>query len=147
MKKALRRTRKIKHCILCGRFTGGSICKDGLCKPLRGVRDLIPVVSPALPFIEPVLKKLAAQEHSKKHNTLDHQVGGDHYQKMGVQPWEIVEKNKLDFFEGSAVAYILRWKEKGGLTDLKKVIHYMEHMIALAESGHYGKQFKKEDAS
>lgn len=65
------------------------------------------------------------------------QIDGDHYTKMGIQPWEIIEKNKLDYFEGAALKYLLRWRTKDGVVDLDKVIHYCEHMKALAAKGHY----------
>jgi hypothetical protein len=58
----------------------------------------------------------------------DHQVGGDHYQKS-IQPWDIISEWKLDFWEGNIVKYILRWKDKDGVKDLKKAKHYIEYLI------------------
>ena len=76
--------------------------------------------------------------HNKETSTLEKQVGGDHYKKMKYQPWEIISGNGYDFFEGNALAYIMRWKEKNGCEDLDKAIHYLEHMKELAKQGHYG---------
>jgi hypothetical protein len=59
----------------------------------------------------------------------DTQVGGTHYVKLEIQPWEIIEANGLDFWEGNALKYLLRWKEKNGVEDLKKAIHYIEYLI------------------
>lgn len=70
--------------------------------------------------------------------TLDKQIDGSHYQDMGIQPWEIIEKNHLDYFEGAALKYLLRWKQKDGIIDLDKIIHYIERIKELAEVGHYG---------
>ncbi len=75
-------------------------------------------------------------------STLNRQVDGAHYAKMGIQPWEIIERNGLDFWEGSTLAYLLRWKEKDGVIDLDKAIHYLERIKELALKGHYGDQFK-----
>ncbi len=75
-------------------------------------------------------------------STLSRQVDGAHYEKMGIQPWEIIAKNGLDFWEGSALAYLLRWKTKDGLIDLDKAIHYIDRIKELAKQGYYGDSFK-----
>jgi hypothetical protein len=58
----------------------------------------------------------------------DKQVAGTHYQKA-IQPWDIISEWKLDFWEGNVVKYILRWKDKDGVQDLKKAKHYLEYLI------------------
>jgi len=60
---------------------------------------------------------------------LDTQVGGSHYKEFGIQPWEYISANKLGFGEGCIVKYISRWREKGGIEDLKKIQHYCQLMI------------------
>jgi len=52
-----------------------------------------------------------------------------HYRKMPVEPWDFIQQNKLDFFEGNVVKYICRWKNKGGVDDLHKAITYIEKII------------------
>lgn len=59
----------------------------------------------------------------------EYQYGGDHYHIKPIQPWDYVAANNLGFFEGNAVKYLTRWKEKGGILDLKKAIHYIEKLI------------------
>lgn len=59
------------------------------------------------------------------------QVGGDHYLSQAIQPWDIIVANKLNFFEGNALKYLLRWKHKGGVEDLMKAKHYIEKLIDL----------------
>lgn len=56
------------------------------------------------------------------------QVGGTHYQKQ-IQPWDIIHEWKLDYWRGNVVKYVLRCKEKNGIEDLKKAIHYLEYAI------------------
>lgn len=80
-----------------------------------------------------------------KSNTLDRQVDGTHYKDMELQPWTIIKANKLDYWEGAALKYLLRWKEKDGITDLDKIIHYVEHIKQLALEGHYGDEFMSLD--
>lgn len=62
---------------------------------------------------------------------LDHQVGGKHYKEMKIQPVEYIHANELPFIEGNIVKYITRWRSKGGIDDLRKVIHYAELLIKL----------------
>jgi hypothetical protein len=57
------------------------------------------------------------------------QVGGDHYKDMAIQPAEYIMKNGLGWAEGCAVAYISRWRQKGGVQDLRKAIHTLELLI------------------
>lgn len=57
-------------------------------------------------------------------NPLDVQEGGSHYKDRGIQPVEYTEANKLNFQQGNVVKYITRHKEKNGVEDLGKVVHY-----------------------
>ena len=63
----------------------------------------------------------------------DIQVGGDHYKKMPIQPLEFIAKNDLDFFQGNVIKYVLRYKDKNGVEDLRKAIHFIEMMIEMME--------------
>lgn len=74
-------------------------------------------------------------------DTLKTQVDGSHYKGLGIQPWEIITANNLDFYEGTILSYLLRWRNKDGIVDLEKSIHYLQHMIELAKQGHYGTQW------
>ena len=56
----------------------------------------------------------------------DRQIGGDHYKDMTIQPFEFISKNELTFFQGNVVKYVCRYKQKNGIQDLEKIIHYCE---------------------
>jgi hypothetical protein len=62
---------------------------------------------------------------------VDVQVGGDHYRKLPIQPMEYIQKNKLNFCEGSIVKYATRWRDKGGLQDLLKIKHCVDLLIEI----------------
>lgn len=66
-------------------------------------------------------------------SALQTQVGGDHYKTKGIQPIEFIYSNNLGFCEGNVVKYVTRWREKNGLSDLRKAIHYLELLIELEE--------------
>ena len=57
------------------------------------------------------------------------QVGGNHYKKYKIQPVEFIVKNNIGFVEGNIIKYVLRFKEKGGVSDLEKAKHYIELLI------------------
>lgn len=63
------------------------------------------------------------------------QIGGQHYKKCPIQPWDYVLANGLDYFQGSIVKYITRWRDKGGVEDLKKAKHFLDKYIEEMENG------------
>jgi len=71
--------------------------------------------------------------HLTTANAVQH--GGTHYKDKRIQPWDFIHANGLGFFEGNAIKYLSRWKEKGGVSDLKKAIHYIEKLIEIEELG------------
>lgn len=68
-------------------------------------------------------------ESTKGTSVLSKQHGGNHYKTKCIQPWEYIEANSLDFFEGNVIKYTTRYKEKNGVEDLKKAQHYIEYLI------------------
>jgi len=54
------------------------------------------------------------------------QVGGNHYKNMAITPTHYIVANKIGWLEGNAIKYISRYKDKNGVEDLDKAIHYIE---------------------
>lgn len=63
------------------------------------------------------------------------QVGGDHYANKKIQPIQYIMANELPFCEGNIVKYITRWREKGGVEDLRKIKEYCDFLIQGEISG------------
>ena len=61
------------------------------------------------------------------------QVGGAHYKDKMIQPWDYIIDNNLGYLEGNIVKYVSRWREKGGVEDLKKAQHYLQKLIETTE--------------
>jgi hypothetical protein len=61
------------------------------------------------------------------------QAGGDHYVKLKIQPIEYIQANGLGYHEGNVLKYITRWKDKDGIKDLRKAVHYLELLIEHTE--------------
>ena len=57
----------------------------------------------------------------------------DHYPYDAYEPFKIIEAYGLNFFEGSALKYLLRWRKKNGVDDLKKLAYFVEYLIQKEE--------------
>jgi len=64
---------------------------------------------------------------------IDKQVGGDHYLGFAISPVEFLMRNNVPFVEGCAIKYLLRWRDKGGIQDLRKAQHYIDILIEIEE--------------
>jgi hypothetical protein len=65
----------------------------------------------------------------KTKSALSIQIAGDHYKKLGIQPVEYIQANKIPYMEGNAIKYLTRWRDKGGIADLEKARHYIDMLI------------------
>ena len=63
------------------------------------------------------------------------QVGGSHYKRFVIQPYEFISKNNLSFFQGCVVKYVCRYLFKNKEEDLQKIIHYCELEILKLKDG------------
>lgn len=86
---------------------------------------------------EPVViteKLLNTPPGTEVDSALAVQVAGDHYKRLKIQPVEYIHANNLGFFEGSVIKYITRWRDKGGVEDLKKAKHFIDLLLELEKS-------------
>lgn len=72
-------------------------------------------------------------------NQDQHQIGGDHYRAMSVQPWTAMEAwmshaEFLGYLRGNVIKYMARCNAKGGIEDLKKARHYLDKLIDVLEA-------------
>ena len=60
-----------------------------------------------------------------------------HYQaKNGIEAIDVIEgftQDPIAWNMGNALKYICRWRNKGGLTDLKKARFYLDRLISIVE--------------
>lgn len=71
---------------------------------------------------------------TNQSSAFDSQVGGDHYKNMPIQPLAFIVANNIPFLEGNVIKYVVRWKLKHGLQDLKKAKHYLDMLIEIEEN-------------
>lgn len=92
-------------------------CLPNLCDGPRHINELC---KRAVERLAPVVNRI------KPASALDTQVGGNHYSKLAIQPMEYSMANKLDACQHTAIKYITRFRDKGGVADLDKAIHCIE---------------------
>ena len=68
-------------------------------------------------------------------NANDVQIAGTHYKDKAIQPWDYIVANELGYLEGNIVKYVSRWKDKGGIDDLRKARHYLDKLIEVNDYG------------
>lgn len=62
------------------------------------------------------------------------QVGGTHYKKMGVEPWDVVDtwplEQRIGAYRAGALKYLMRMGSKDeDVQEICKGIHYLEKLI------------------
>lgn len=57
----------------------------------------------------------------------------NHYTRFEIEPISFIMTNKLEFWQGSVIKYVLRYDAKNGLEDLKKARRYLDMQIAKME--------------
>lgn len=62
------------------------------------------------------------------------QVGGDHYCKLPIQPFQYSMANGLDPMQHTIIKYVTRFRDKGGLVDLSKAKQTIDLLIAFEQS-------------
>lgn len=66
----------------------------------------------------------------------DRQVAGEHYKRMDIQPWDVVDygpkQQAIGFYRYNALKYIMRAGEKGDFKeDIAKAQHYLEKLLEI----------------
>lgn len=66
----------------------------------------------------------------------DRQIGGDHYKRMDIEPWDVVDTWPLDqrigYYRGGALKYLMRMGSKDeSAEEIAKGQHYMEKLLEL----------------
>jgi hypothetical protein len=65
----------------------------------------------------------------------DSQVGGSHYKDFKIQPIDFIVANSLPWAEANVVKYVVRWRRKNGVEDLKKARWYLDYLIEKESAG------------
>lgn len=68
----------------------------------------------------------------------DYQVGGDHYQKLKIQPWDAMRAwfsadEWRGYIKGAVISYLARERSKGGDLDIQKATHCLTKLMETIE--------------
>lgn len=74
------------------------------------------------------------------------QIGGDHYKVGGEEHWDRAYRLKYDCFQYIITKWIERWRDKGGVEDLKKARHAIDKYIEVAEAEERSAEARKAGA-
>lgn len=64
----------------------------------------------------------------------EQQIEGDHYKKLPIQPFDYSMQNGLDPLQHTIIKYVTRFRDKGGIADLRKAAHCVQMLIEFEES-------------
>jgi hypothetical protein len=60
------------------------------------------------------------------------QIGGNHYHRGGLQHWDLVAEHNIPYLLAVPVKYLTRWRDKGGVEDLRKAEHFLHKAMEVA---------------
>lgn len=82
--------------------------------------------------------RVVEDEKPKAPTARDIQIGGTHYKKSTVQPWDVVDTWPIDqqigFHRGNALKYVMRLGTKDeNLREIRKAAHYLQKLVEVLE--------------
>jgi hypothetical protein len=78
-------------------------------------------------------EKVSAEEYdewkAKEAPKSDNVYKPSHYTKYKIEPITFIMQNELPFAMGNVIKYVMRYKDKNGLEDLRKARRYIDMII------------------
>jgi hypothetical protein len=71
----------------------------------------------------------------KSNETKESRVKSPNHYTKGIQPWDYIASNNMNYFAGNVVKYLTRYKYKNGMEDLLKAKEYIDKLIAIQKEG------------
>jgi len=69
----------------------------------------------------------------KESKTMSDNINPNYYRK-GIETTDYIVSHSMNYLEGNIIKYVTRYKDKGGLEDLKKAEWYLTRLIKVQES-------------
>ena len=70
--------------------------------------------------------------------TMSDNINPPYYQK-GIETTDYIVSHSMNYLEGNIIKYVTRYKDKGGLEDLKKAEWYLTRLIKQQENNNENK--------
>ena len=111
----------------------GHECRGKMVRPLTKIQMEAQIDREDTPVEPSSLRQtdFIDQAMARATEALNFQTGGSNYLRGTIQPIEFFHDNSIPFAEASAMKYLFRWRDKGGVQDLKKVIQICLQLIAM----------------
>ena len=69
----------------------------------------------------------------KENKTMSDKINPPYYRK-GIETTDYIVSHSMNYLEGNIIKYVTRYKDKGGLEDLKKAEWYLTRLIKIQEN-------------
>lgn len=118
----------------CSRVAHGMAC---VVPPRPGAVVFTPGPIAAAGAADNAIYKSIAKNYEPKASAT--QVAGDHYKKMGVEPWDVVDtwplEQRIGAYRHGALKYLMRMGSKDqSAQEIAKGKHYMEKLLEVLQS-------------
>ena len=71
----------------------------------------------------------------KENKTMSDNINPAYYRK-GIETTDYIVSHSINYLEGNIIKYVTRYKDKGGLEDLKKAEWYLTRLIKIQEKNY-----------
>ena len=71
--------------------------------------------------------------NEQMRNMMNDNINPTYYRK-GIETTDYIVSHSMNYLEGNIIKYITRYKDKGGLEDLKKAEWYLTRLIKIQEN-------------
>ena len=76
---------------------------------------------------------LTEQKQMTEIKTMNDNINPTYYRK-GIETTDYIVSHSMNYLEGNIIKYVTRYKDKGGLEDLKKAEWYLTRLIKQQEN-------------
>ena len=83
---------------------------------------------------------------NNKEKANDTQIGGKFYKGQDIEHWDYAYARGFDCYQYIITKWVERWRDKGGIEDLRKARHAIQKYIEVAEAEEAQKQGLKAGA-
>ena len=73
------------------------------------------------------------QMNEQMRNMMNDNINPTYYRK-GIETTDYIVSHSMNYLEGNIIKYVTRYKDKGGLEDLKKAEWYLTRLIKQQEN-------------
>lgn len=104
------------------------------------VKDILDRISVSYSYVWKLKKEMAhiQPEEAETETANDIQMGGDHYKRLGVEPWDVFDtwpiEQRIGAYRANCTKYVMRLDAKDTpLLNAQKLAHYAQKLVEVLE--------------